>query len=101
MTIKIMMTWDIEPEHEQDYFDFILTEFIPGIQRLGLQPAEAWATIYGDYPQIQVGLLAADLDIARRFLDSPGWRTLQEKLFQYVRNYRHRVVRARSGFQFF
>ena len=61
MSVKLMMTWDIVPEHEQDYFEFVIGEFITGVQRLGFQPVEAWATIYGDYPQIQVGILADDL----------------------------------------
>ncbi len=100
MTVKLMMTWDIEPEHEQDYFEFILTEFVPGLRRMGLQPAEAWATIYGNYPQIQVGVLASSLEHARRFLDSQGWRELQDKLFAFVRNYRCKIVPARGGFQF-
>jgi hypothetical protein len=55
MAVKVLMTWDIAAERDQEYFEFIIGEFIPGMQRLGLQPAEAWATIYGSYPQIQVG----------------------------------------------
>ena len=63
MSVKLMMTWDIAPEREQDYFEFVIGEFIPGVQRLGFQPVEAWATIYGDYPQIQVGILAEDFAV--------------------------------------
>ena len=60
MSVKLLMTWDIAGERDQEYFEFIIGEFVPGVQRLGLQPAEAWATLYGAYPQIQVGLLASD-----------------------------------------
>jgi hypothetical protein len=70
------------------------------VQRLGLQPAEAWATIYGSYPQIQVGLLASDAMQARQILDSSDWSLLQDKLFDYVKNYSCKVVPARGGFQF-
>ena len=55
MAVKVLMTWDIVGERDQEYFEFIIGEFIPGVQRLGLQPAEAWATLYGSYPQIQSG----------------------------------------------
>ena len=34
MSVKLLMTWDIAPEREQDYFEFLVREFIPGIQRL-------------------------------------------------------------------
>lgn len=94
------MTWDIAAERDQEYFEFIIGEFVPGVQRLGLQPAEAWATLYGAYPQIQVGLLAADEAQARRILTSTDWMLLQERLFGYVKNYSHKIVPARSGFQF-
>lgn len=94
------MTWDIDGDRDQAYFEFVIGEFIPGVQRLGLQPAEAWATIYGSYPQIQVGLLADDADQARKILDSDDWIILQDRLFNYVKNFSYKVVTARNGFQF-
>jgi hypothetical protein len=100
MPVKILMTWDIAPEHEQEYFEFVIGEFVPGVQRLGLHPAEAWATLYGTYPQIQVVLLADDDQQARRILDSGDWSLLQDRLFTYVKNYSHKIVPARGGFQF-
>ena len=100
MTVKLLMTWDIAPDHEQDYFEFVIGEFVPGVQRLGLQPVEAWATMYGEYPQIQVGMLAEDLSTVQRFLGSDGWQQLQDKLFALVRNFSFKVVQARNGFQF-
>lgn len=100
MPVKVLMTWDISPDREQEYFEFVIGEFVPGVQRLGLQPIEAWATIYGNHPQIQVGLIAEDASYARRALSSPEWLRLSEQLFTFVRNYSHKVVPARGGFQF-
>jgi len=100
MSVKLVMTWDIASDHEQDYFEFVIGEWIPGIQRLGLQPVEAWATMWGDYPQIQVGILADDLSGVKRVLDSDGWNQLQDKLFALVSNFSFKIVPARSGFQF-
>jgi len=99
MTVKVLMTWDIG-ERDQEYFEFVIGEFIPGVQRLGLQPSEAWATIYGSYPQIQVGLLAADATQARQVLNSEDWNILQERLFTYVKNFSYKIVPARGRFQF-
>ncbi|GJQ51568.1 MAG: hypothetical protein HKUEN02_04150 [Anaerolineaceae bacterium] len=101
MAAKVLMTWDILGERNNEYFEFVIGEFIPGVQRLGLQPAEAWATIYGSYPQIQVGLLASDATQARQILSSNDWGILQERLFGYVKNFSYRIVMARSGFQFY
>jgi hypothetical protein len=100
MPVKVIMTWDIAAERDQEYFEFIIGEFVPGVQRLGLQPSEAWATLYGAYPQIQVGLLASNATQAREILASNDWTLLQERLFGYVKNYSHKIVQVRTGFQF-
>jgi len=100
VAVKILMTWDIAQENEQEYFEFIVSEFVPGVQRLGFQPLDAWATLYGDYPQIQVGMMATDALNAQRALDSEAWEKLQEKLFEYIENFSYKIVPARSGFQF-
>lgn len=100
MAVKLVMTWDIVPEHEQEYFEFVVGEFIPGVQRLGLKPAEAWATVYGEYPQIQVGVLADNLPEVQQALHTEGWNQLQSKLFNLVKNFSYKVIQARNGFQF-
>ncbi|MFZ5909829.1 MAG: hypothetical protein ACOYYU_07435 [Chloroflexota bacterium] len=100
MPVKVLMTWDISPERDQEYFEFVVGEFVPGVQRLGLQPVEAWATIYGQYPQIQVGLLAENAQGVQNALDSREWVQLQQQLFGYVNNFSFKIVPARGGFQF-
>jgi len=100
MTVKLLMTWDIAPDHEQDYFEFVVSEFIPGVQRLGLQPSDAWATVWGNGPQIQVSMLADDLAVAQRAMRSDGWGVLLDKLLALVENYSYKVIPARGGFQF-
>jgi hypothetical protein len=100
MAVKLVMTWDIAPEKEQDYYEFVINEFVPGVQRMGLQPAEAWATVFGDYPQIQVSILAEDLPVVQRALNSDNWFQLQDKLFALVQNFSYKIIPARSGFQF-
>jgi hypothetical protein len=100
MTVKLLLTWDITPDHEQDYFEFVINEFVPAIQRLGLKPAEAWATVFGDYPQIQVSILAEDLPEVQRALKSDSWFQIQEKLLALVQNFSYKIIAARSGFQF-
>ena len=93
------MTWDIA-EREQEYFEFVIGEWVPGVQRLGFQPVDAWATVFGAYPQIQVGLLADNELKAREMLDSNDWRALEDRLLTFVSNFSYKVVQARVGFQF-
>jgi hypothetical protein len=100
MPVKLLMTWDITPEREQEYFEFVIGEFIPGVQRMGLDPIEAWATIYGEYPQIQVAMLSPDVSNVQRILNSGEWARLREQLFGYVKNYSQKLIPAKRGFQF-
>ena len=45
--VKLLMSWDIKPGSESDYFEFIVREFAPGIMKLGVQPTESWYTVFG------------------------------------------------------
>jgi hypothetical protein len=99
MAIKLLMTWDILPGREQEYFEFVVRDFIPGMQRLGLEPNDAWFTMYGDQPQILVGGQMASINSLQRVLNSSDWQTLTQQLLDYVENFDYKVVQARSGFQ--
>ena len=97
--VKIIMTWDIIPEHEQEYFEFVIREYIPGVQRLGCELSDAWATVYGDQPQIMVGALMPSFNRARQLTSSNEWDELNQKLLDYVQNYQLKIIPAKSGFQ--
>ncbi len=100
MSVKVIMTWDIAADHEQEYFEFVIGEWVPTVQRLGFQPIDAWATVFGAYPQIQVGLLADNAPKVREIMGSTDWGALQDRLLTYVSNFSYKVVSARVGFQF-
>ena len=53
--IKLLMSWDILPNKEREFLDFLLQEFTPALQKVGLQPTDAWLTVYGDGPQVLAG----------------------------------------------
>ena len=100
MPVKLILTWDILPEKERDYFEFVIREFLPGVQKLGLELTDAWATVYGNQPQIQVGAVSDTPEDALKVLETAEWSELQEKLMQYVINYHQKIVSQRKGFQF-
>jgi hypothetical protein len=97
--IKLLLSWDIKPGHDQEYFEFMVREFAPGITRLGLTPTEAWFAVYGDCPQILMEGITEDLGIMRKLLASEDWSALYDKLLTYVDNYQQKIVRASTGFQ--
>jgi hypothetical protein len=97
--IKLLMSWDIRSSLEATYFDFIVNEFMPGLLRLGIQPTEAWYTVYGSSPQILTGGVAKDLETMTSILDSDEWHELQSELLAYITNFEYKVVRDTGRFQ--
>jgi hypothetical protein len=93
------MTWDILPGREQDYFEFVVRDFIPGLQGLGMEPSDAWYTMYGDQPQIMAAAQIDSMPALRSILDSEGWDGLTGRLLDYVENFDFKVVESRGGFQ--
>jgi len=99
MQVKLIMSWDIKQGRDQEYFEFVVREFAPGITRLGLQPTEAWFSVYGECPQIMMGGITSDFDTMKSLLDSTEWKELHERLLQFVSNYAQKIVRFSPGFQ--
>ncbi len=97
--IKLLMSWDIKVGREQPYFEFIVREFAPGLMRLGIQPTEAWYTIYGNGPQILTGGVTEDMETMQHILRGQDWQRLQGRLTTYVTNYHQKVVEASGRFQ--
>ncbi len=93
------MSYDIVPGQEQEYFEFVVREFVPGLQRLGMRPTEAWYTTYGDRPQFLTGAVTDDLASMREALASDTWTKLQEGLLEFATNFNAKVVEGRDGFQ--
>jgi hypothetical protein len=99
MSVKLLMSWDILPGREQEYFEFVVREFIPGMQRQGLEPTDAWFTMYGNRPQIIVGAKIMNKQALDRILDSNDWLALTERLLGFVTDFSFKVIPARKGFQ--
>lgn len=97
--VKLLMKWDIKTGHEQPYFEFVMAEFAPGLMRLGLQPTEAWYTVYGKGPQFLTGVVAEDLTTMRRILGSDEWHELHARLMEHVGNFSHKIIQATGRFQ--
>ncbi len=99
MTVKLIMTWDITPGREQEYFEFVVREFIPQVQQMGMELKDAWLTMYGDQPQIMASAQMSDLPAMQGILDSKEWQGLVNRLMDFVENYQYKIVPAKTGFQ--
>jgi hypothetical protein len=99
VAVKLLMTWDIITGREQEYFEFVVREFLPRMQQMGLEPNDAWFTMYGEQPQIMVAAQMPTLPALERALNSTEWQGLVNELLDYVENYTYKIVHARTGFQ--
>jgi hypothetical protein len=99
VTVKLLMSWDIQPGREQEYFEFVVRDFLPGLQRLGLETTDAWFTMYGEHPQIIAGAQIENRQDLDNILKSNDWFSLTDKLLGYVTDFSYKVVPARKGFQ--
>jgi hypothetical protein len=97
--VKLLMTWDIKPGRESEYFEFIVREFAPRIMKLGIQPTEAWYTVYGSGPQILTGVVSEDLATMRQILSGDEWAELLNELMHFVTNFHQKIVAATGRFQ--
>jgi hypothetical protein len=100
MNVKVIMSWDIIPGREQEYFEFVVRNFMPGVQHLGMTLSDAWVTIYGDHPQILVGAVVPGLEKAQHIIASDEWRQLHNQLLDFVDDYALKVAPLEGGFQF-
>ena len=100
MTGKLIMTWDISPEKEQEYFEFVVREFIPEVQKLGFTLSDAYMTVYGEQPQILVGAVMPSISKVQDVINTERWQSLIENLLGYVANFKTRIVKSTGSFQF-
>jgi hypothetical protein len=97
---KLILKWDINPETEADYFEFMVSDFIPAINRLGIDDIQAWYTMYGKCEQILFSGIADSEEQMLNILGSDSWENLIEKLEDLVSNFEKKVIsNASGGFQ--
>ena len=99
MTVKLLMSWDILPNREQEYFEFVISDFLPDIKELGISPVDAWYTMYGDQPQNMVSAKTQSQSALNVAMASKDWQRLLENMLKLVENYSYKVIPARTGFQ--
>lgn len=98
--VKLLLSFDPVPELQEDYFQYVLGEFVPTLEHLGLRMCEAWHTAYGAYPLRLTGFSAPNRRAMEDILSSEDFQQLEERLQDYVENYERRVVPMRGNFQF-
>ena len=99
MPTKLLMRWNVRPETESEYFEFLVHEFIPGMNRLGITDFQVWYTAFGECEQKLASGVAPSSEHMQFALKSDDWAGLLDKLKGYVQDFSQKVVPATRGFQ--
>jgi hypothetical protein len=98
--VKLLLEYDIPDEVQESYYRFVTGEFVPQVNRIGLELAEVWETVYGDYPRRLIVFVAQDRDACTEALGDEKFQRLERKLLRFVKNYSKRFVPYIGQFQF-
>lgn|GEM_PF-117349 len=97
---RMILSYDIHPEKYERYYNYVLSEFVPGMQKMGLQMIFAWQIIYGRYPARQIDFICYDYHTLTTVLSSETFKQAEERLKSYTINYKRKVVYFENRFQF-
>jgi hypothetical protein len=97
--LKLMLSYDVNTESIQEYYQFVMGRYLPALQSMGLQMTEAWHTAYGDLPNRLISFVSPDRETMMSVLDSETWSALNSQLSEFVSDFSYKVVPYRGGFQ--
>ncbi len=97
--VKLLLEYEVESDATQAYYQFVMGQYVPTLQSMGLQMSEAWHTAYGNAPNRLIGFVCGDWDTMNTLLDSEIWQDLNTELEKYVTDFQYKVVPYRGGFQ--
>ena len=92
MAVKLMHYWTINPSSKEAYADFIIKQFIPGVNRLGMHTVAGWSVLVGSYSEIIMETVSSDLNMLETALKTREYRLLKSDLLNLVTDYKTKVM---------
>lgn len=100
LAYRVLLSYDILPHLQEDYYRYMIGEFVPTMQQLGLVMLFAWQ-VYGDgYPERQVEFVCENRVTLRAAITHERFKQAEEQLKTFTSVYARKVVRFRNRFQF-
>ena len=92
MPVKFNQYWTINEEKNGDYGKFVIKDFIPGMNRLGIHAVAGWSVLVGGYSEIILEGISSDLTLLEEALKNPAYKQLKDDLLDHVKNYKTKVL---------
>lgn len=99
MSAKLIMRWNVRHEMESEYFEFLVHELIPAMNKLGIADIQVWYTAYGEVEQKMAEGVTDSTEAMLRIMRTEEWEQLTDKLQTYVQDFSQKVIPATRGFQ--
>ena len=92
MPVKLNQYYTVIPDRNKDYEKFLIKDFIPGSNRMGIHIVAGWSVIIGAYTEIILEGVSNDLDLLEQALKQSKYRELYDNLLSYVKGYKTKIL---------
>ena len=92
MSVKLNHYWSIIPGKDDEYMKFIINQFIPGVNALGMHTVAVWSVLIGAYSEVVFETASGDLEIIEKGLKDKAYKALKQKLGSLVYDYKTKVL---------
>ena len=92
MPVKFNQYWRIISDRREEYGHFIIKEFIPSMNALGLHVVAGWSVLIGSHSEMVLESMCNDLDLIEKGLKDPKFKELLSDLLQYVKAYKTKIL---------
>ena len=90
-TVKFNQTWDLIG-NKRAYGRYVIDEYYPLLEELGISVAQEWEVLIGDGPSIICEGRAVDINNLIRNLQSDKFQKAKQRLKEFVENYESRIL---------
>jgi hypothetical protein len=91
MAILFSQYWDVMPGRFDDYSTFILGEYVPTMEKLGIRLVGGYYVVVGEGPRIVAAAEVESMESLQRSLAAKEYSVLSDRLLQYVWKYSSKV----------
>ena len=99
-TYRLLLKYNIRRDQQENYYRFMIGEFVPMMQDMGLTMLFVWQVYGGDYPERQVEFICDSLPVLQDIIASDKFLEAETRLKDYTDTYSRKVVRFKNRFQF-
>lgn len=95
----MILKYNIKPGTLDGYYQYVMQEFVPALQRRKVYMQHAYEVVYGEYPQRHIEFVVEHLSTLRELLEDPEWEHMEDRLQNYAENYTRQVIAYKGIFK--